>query len=110
MFWENFVKLCTEKNTYPNPVAAKLGISSGAVTKWKNGSTPNSVSLQKIANYFDCSVEYLLGKEEKNKNGFNAYLEGIDYEIYRLSQELTEQEKEEVLKFIKFTVSSREQN
>lgn len=42
MFWENFIKLCTENNTKPNPVAAKLGISSGSVTNWKNGTMPNS--------------------------------------------------------------------
>ncbi len=66
MFWDNFVKLCAEKNVKPNPVAKELGISSGAVTKWKKeGITPNSVTLQKIADYFGVSVDYLLGIEKK---------------------------------------------
>lgn len=101
MFWETYVRLCTENNTYPNPVAASLGISSGAVTKWKNGSIPNSVSLHKIANYFGCTEGYLLGKEEAKSP------EGIDNEIYNLYKTLTETEKEEVLKFIKFTIANR---
>ncbi len=65
MFWERFIQLCAENNTKPNPVASKLGISSGAVTKWKkNKITPNEVTLQKLANYFDVSVDYLVGRTD----------------------------------------------
>lgn len=67
MFWENFVKLCASRNTKPNPVAAKLGISSGSVTKWKNGAKPNDTTLQKIAQYFGVSVDFLLGKTEQKE-------------------------------------------
>lgn len=61
MFWERFYSLCIERGTKPNPVAKKLGFSSAICTKWKNGSTPNSEALTKIANYFDVSVDYLVG-------------------------------------------------
>lgn len=64
MFWEQFNKLCTEHNTKPNPVAKELGISSGIITKWKNGSLPNSDTLLKIADYFGVSLDYLLGRSE----------------------------------------------
>ena len=49
MFWERFVQLCAERNTKPNPVAKELGISSGAVTNWKNGAVPQSATLKRIA-------------------------------------------------------------
>lgn len=66
MFWERFYNLCLEKDTKPNPVAKKIGISSGIVTKWKNEDTlPNGETLLKIADYFDVSVDYLLGRETK---------------------------------------------
>ena len=64
MFWERFYNLCLEKDTKPNPVAKKIGISSGIVTKWKNEDTlPNGETLLKIADYFDVSVDYLLGRD-----------------------------------------------
>lgn len=68
MFWEIFVRLCNDRNEKPTPVIKKLGIAVGLVTKWKNGSTPNSITLQKIANYFGVSVDYLLGKTDIKKD------------------------------------------
>ena len=62
MFWNNFVKLCTQKNTTPTSVVHILGIAGGSVTKWKNGAVPRDVTLQRIADYFNVSVDYLLGK------------------------------------------------
>ena len=65
MFRKRFYELCINKNTKPNPVAKDIGISSGVVTKWKNGTTiPNGETLIKIADYLDCSVDYLLGRTD----------------------------------------------
>ena len=63
LFWSQFYNLCIQKGTKPNPVAKALNISSGVVTKWKNESAlPNGDNLAKIADYLDCSVDYLLGR------------------------------------------------
>ena len=66
MFWSNFVKLCSDNNKKPNPVAKELGFGSSAVTYWKKGTIPSDTSLRKIADYFGVTVDYLLGKEEKH--------------------------------------------
>ncbi len=65
MFWELYVQLCNQKNESPNAVAQKLGFSTGTVTWWKKGRHPRSTALQKIADYFGVTVDYLLGKEER---------------------------------------------
>jgi len=64
MFWERFVNECEKVNKKPNPVAKELKISSGTVTGWKNGAIPNSVALDKLSNYFNVSIDYLLGRED----------------------------------------------
>lgn len=39
------------------------GISSGNICDWKSGrSKPNAETLVKVADYFSCSVDYLLGR------------------------------------------------
>lgn len=62
MFWERLYDLCIKKGCKPNTVAKSLGLSSATATKWKNGSIPNGEVLSKIADYLDCSVDYLLGR------------------------------------------------
>lgn len=65
MFWERFSNLCEKAGTKPNPVGKEIGISSGIITKWKNvGTLPNGETLLKIADYFNVSVDYLLGRTE----------------------------------------------
>ena len=63
MFWEIFYKLCTDKNTRPLSVVKELKIATGIITRWKNGSIPNGETLIKLAEYFNCSVDYLLGRD-----------------------------------------------
>lgn len=66
MFWSIFYKLCVDNNTTPNGVAMKLGYSSAAASHWKKSpNPPKREALEKIANYFGVTVDYLLGKDEK---------------------------------------------
>lgn len=65
MFWKIFLRLCNERGLKPNNVAKHLGIASGTVSGWKNkGQIPQDGNLIKIADYFNVTVEYLLGKED----------------------------------------------
>ena len=67
MFWNNLIDLCNKKGTTPTALVNTLKIATGSVTKWKNGAVPRTVTLQKIADYFNVSVDYLLGKEQEKK-------------------------------------------
>ena len=64
MFWERFYELCEKRSIKPNPLAKEIGISSGIITKWKSGGIPNGEMLIKLADYLDCSVDYLLGRTD----------------------------------------------
>lgn len=60
MFWENFLKLCSDKDKKPTSVILELKISRGSVTNWKKGATPQDSTLQKIADYFGVTIDALL--------------------------------------------------
>jgi repressor LexA len=62
LFWNNFVSLCNGKGVSPNAVGKALGISSGSISWWKKGRIPHDSTLQKLADYFGVSVDYLLGE------------------------------------------------
>ncbi len=65
MFWDIFYALCVEKGTTPNAVCKKLNLSNATATHWKNGTMPKGDVLSSIADYLDCSVDYLLGRTDE---------------------------------------------
>lgn len=65
MFWKRFYELCLEHKKTPNGVCRELGFSNATASYWKQGKFPRQSALKIIADYFDVSVEYLLGAEEK---------------------------------------------
>ncbi|MEI1258353.1 helix-turn-helix transcriptional regulator [Blautia sp. JLR.GB0024] len=40
----------------------ELGLGNGTISRWKT-SSPNTDKLQRIADYFNVSIDYLLGRE-----------------------------------------------
>lgn len=64
MFFDIYKNLCSMHGMSPNGAAKILGLSSAIVTKWKKtGAVPKGETLNKIADYFNVSVDYLLGNE-----------------------------------------------
>ncbi len=61
-YWEIFSKLCHDIGKKPNPVGEEIGVSTATITKWKNGAIPNGAILLKVADYFNVSTDYLLGR------------------------------------------------
>lgn len=61
-FYDRFTLLCDQKGIKPSRAAEDCGINRSNVTMWKNnGSTPRGIALNKIAEYFCVSTDYLLG-------------------------------------------------
>lgn len=67
--YEIFVKLLDKHGITAYKVSKATGIAGSTFTDWKNGrSTPKQDKLQKIADYFGVSIEYLMtGNEETTK-------------------------------------------
>ncbi|MGH2116659.1 helix-turn-helix domain-containing protein [Aerococcus sp. L_32] len=54
--------LAKERNVSIAELERKLELSNGSISKW-NTYMPNTEPLLKVANYFNVSVDELLGKE-----------------------------------------------
>ena len=64
MFWNRFFYLCERYTIKPLNVVKALNIGAGSITNWKNGTIPNGETLSKIADYFNVSIDYLLGRDD----------------------------------------------
>ncbi len=64
--YEVFEKLLQKHNVTPYRVAKEAGVTQTALSNWKQGkSVPNTKTLQKIADYFGVSIDYIMtGKNE----------------------------------------------
>ena len=68
-------------------VSKETGIAQSVFSSWKNGiSTPKQDKMQKIADYFNVSLEYLMTGEEK-KGGEKYYLND---ETAKIAQDIFE--------------------
>ena len=64
MFYDIFIKLCHDNNISPTKILKEyLHMSSGNMTKWKAGQIPKVDTVKKIADYFNVSVDFLLGDD-----------------------------------------------
>ena len=60
--------LCKKKGVSMNTAEKEIGLAKGYISKLEK-SNPNMTTLQKMAEYFDVSVEYLMtGAEDKKES------------------------------------------
>ena len=78
-------------------------ISNGQIRRWDN-SSPKIENIQKVADYFDVSTDYLLGRTDKKRiddiETIAAHHDGEDW---------TEEELEEIERFKEFVRMKRSQ-
>lgn len=90
-------------NIKPSKMMSDLGFSSGLFSQWKSGKQkPSIVKLQKIAEYLNVSIEYLLGQSNKNVNN----IEDMDIRrIERARSNMPQKEKDRMMAIIQAAFS-----
>ncbi|EDU35800.1 DNA-binding helix-turn-helix protein [Clostridium sporogenes ATCC 15579] len=71
------------KDLNQTELAKFLNVSKQTVSNWENGNRiPDTLTLSKLADFFNCSVDYILGRSE-NRNGIisKANINGNNYEF-----------------------------
>lgn len=90
---EQILQLMERQNISASKLTSECGLSSSALTEWKKGKAkPSAEALIKIANYFDVSVDYLLGNDKKGKHSSivatgMSIARGGEIRTYKLSDE-----------------------
>lgn len=84
MFMKERVKqLCKEKGVSMNAAESEMGLAKGYISKLGN-SNPNQKTLQKMSEYFDVSVEYLInGKEEDSEQKITSLSKSEELDIMK---------------------------
>lgn len=72
--YEVFEQLLQKKGVSSYKVAKEAGVTQTALSNWKSGrSTPTAKTLQKIADYFGVTIDYLMtGDDSSEQQGLTA--------------------------------------
>ena len=92
-FYKRLRDLCEDRNMTVNELVQILDLSTGSPTAWKNGTVPRAATIQKIAQYFIVSADYLSGLTDDPIDYENdgdliasipsSYLEACDGDVRR---------------------------
>lgn len=107
---ERIKQLCDSHGTSFAEVERKVGLSNGQIRRWDKVS-PKSDSIQKVADYFNVSVDYLLGRDDKSTVSMSVSTddlnEMLDNAMSFDGKPLTEIDKEAIRAFLQGRLSSK---
>ncbi len=103
MFYDKYVSLCNARRISLSKAAEDIGFDRSSITKWKNkGFTPRQELLLKIADYFDVSVDYLLGNDAATSASGKVNDEDIKFALFGNDGEITDEMYDEVKRFAEY--------
>ena len=112
----NLKTLRKGKGLTQTDVARYIGISQNNYSYWENGKVKiDNDSLQKLADFFGVTVDYILGREEKSppvdQEGVKIpdSLKPYQYAFFDGVDGLTDESMKDILKYIEF-VKAKEKN
>ncbi|AQP78237.1 XRE family transcriptional regulator [Listeria monocytogenes] len=94
-------KLRKNENLTQDQLASKIGITRDTLANYETGRRePDFTTLKNIASYFEVSTDYLLGRDE---------IDNTDLLAAHIDDDLTEDERIEIEKYLKFIRSQKEE-
>lgn len=103
-FYKNYVELCAKKKKSLSAVAEEIGLSRTSPNGWKKGKQPSDVNIQKLAEYFGVSVEYLRGEEEQKENPtaqMSSEVDEVTMELMDIIQNGSDEDRQDLLEMYK---------
>lgn len=107
-------ELRCKKNYTQSKLSSLLGVSRSAVSMWEiGGSEPDTENIAKMAELFDVSTDYILGRDEPT-NSENSelydYLEELRTRpemkmLFNITKNATKEEVEKAVKIIEAMLS-----
>lgn len=107
-FIDRLEELRKEKNISRKQLLEYCGLGKNQITYWEQKNiVPNLSTLTILSNYFGVTVDYLTGESDQ-RTVPTEELEGIDFALSGEIREMSENEKQDLLDYIRFKKSQRE--
>lgn len=112
--YQRIKDLCAEKGITIAKLESDLGFGNSSIKKWERISSPSVDKIELIANYFNVSVDYLLGRTDI-KNSASEILGDDDViSFQRARQKMSGKDRERMMQMLRigfdFAFSDQEDN
>lgn len=101
ILYERIKNLCAKHNITINKLESELGFGSSSVKKWERTSSPSVDKIMKVANYFDVSIDYLLGRSDIEGSISEIIGDEDIISFQRARQKMTSHEREKMMQMLK---------
>ena len=99
-------ELRTQRGLTQSQIGELLGVSCVTIARYEAGERePSNAKLTTLANFFNVSVDYLMGRDEPQDELVIAPHLKEDWALF---QQLTPEEKSEIVEMMKFKLYQRE--
>jgi len=101
-------KLRNEKKLTQSELGKIINVSKVSVSGYESGDrTPDTDNLRRLADYFEVTSDYLLGREDKRIESMNAELEKLLKDpqtnlMFNGWKEMSEEERKEAIRMINY--------
>lgn len=111
--YNNIESLCKKRGVNVTTMCRDSGASRGSLSDLKSGrkQTLKYETLEKIANYFEISVESLVsGNESQKEKPSTPEGDGLDARFDALLSQMTDADRADLLEYMEFKVAKRKEN
>lgn len=113
-FKDRLKELMIEKNVNQVELSKQIDFAQRTISMWLLGQTePKQTALTRLAQYFGCSIDYLVGIEDDFGNvsvNANADLTAEEKTMLELFNKLPEVRRRTVIDTMRFMVESNDRN
>ena len=107
MIGDKIRELRLEHRMSQTELARAVHASQQAVTKWENGrSEPSSSAIADIANYFNVSSDYLLGRTT-NRIPDKDLSKNQKLVAYSIDPDISDEERNDIIEMVKIAMKNR---
>lgn len=99
--YDRIKELCNRRGITISKLESDLGFGNSSIKKWERTSSPSVDKVIKVANYFDVSCDYLLGRSDIEGSAVDIIEDTEVVNLKRAIQKMTPEEKDKMMQMFK---------
>ncbi len=109
-FLDRVLLLVKQKQISKNKLLTELGLGKNSFVDWaENGNIPSGATLEKIADYFNVSIDYLIGRTDNPTPGEPALeTETLKFALFGTT-DITDEVMDDVRRYAEFVAQRKKE-